>query len=80
MNDHIVPMIGLAVFTLLALQGGEAQEAHLRCFGCTRYQVRQKQSGAVCLLLMFFFFNFSDYTKTYSEGCTEQEFYYYKLT
>jgi len=28
-------MFGLAVFTLLALQGGEAQEAHLRCFGCT---------------------------------------------
>ena len=47
-------MIGLAVFTLLALQGGEAQEAHLRCFGCTRYQARQRRSGAVCLLLMFF--------------------------
>ena len=46
-------MIGLAVFTLLALQGGEAQEAHLRCFGCTRYQAGQR-GGAVILLSMFF--------------------------
>ena len=74
MNDHIVPMIGLAVFALLALQGGEAQEVHLRCFGCTRYQVRQKQSGAVCLLLMFFFLIFQITPKLIQKDALNKSF------